>query len=987
MAFQKVSVISLLCIILSCLSHSTLAQISKVNISGTVTDGKDLLPGATVTLKGTKYITITDIDGKFTLSNVVAGKYTLVITYLGYTEFTKDIDANADMNLTSLTLKSDQVLIDQVEVTGTLQRDAKAINMVKTADNVVNVISSETIAKLPDNNAAETVQRLPGAAVQRDKGEGSFIALRGTPVDWTATLMNGDRLPVADEDNVTRSFEFEVLPSDLIDYVVVSKSVTPDIEGDNIGGSINFLTKTGVEKKTLSLNVGGGYSFLAQKPVVNATILWGNRSKNKRFSYVANVSYYGRYYAADVYRLYYSNNFNHGINRLELRDYEGMRHTLGVNFGAEYQVSENAKIKATLFYAGMQDNKYQLKTMYNWSEGSGSYIRLQHLHGKLQRQLISGQVVGEFNLGRKVKLTTKLATYDNRFQYGPVPYGRGDARNGYLAIEFGHFLSGGEKYLDQDYIDLYGNPIDVSQGTQNAFLTKLIGNDNPYGKGDPYDNVQPQLNFEPDPNTFYFTRAFSQLNDTHEKDPIVGSFDLTYSINNHIKLQFGAKGRYKEGYRNISIYQWLQNPLVYPGNIPMTNYATQPFDEKGGFLSALDEPYKGTFMPFITRDQHATFLQQLGDTLRGIPMDSLNYEYQNWAGSSYEYNETVVAGYAMAEFQIGKKVSLVGGLRLEQTILNEYADTTARNYSIYQVDSVTSILYYAPIQQETKNRYLSWLPALNLTYAINTKMNLRSAITRTLHRPNFAQTKPGTPVNSFENFEFNFGNPNLKPTYSYNFDLMYEYFWGNKGMFSIGGYYKYVTDHIFATITNDFDPTSGIIYKNYQNANKSFVVGTEVSITRKFDFLPRWAGGFGINANFTYSYSQMQVPGRPKKQAMPEQTPILYNVAIFYEKYGLNARIALNYTGSFLHELNLAAVENNGTFELLHKDTDFDLFHWREYMMDALVSYDFKKHYTVYIELNNLLNAPGVIYRGVRERPFITEYYGIRGQVGFKFTL
>jgi TonB-dependent receptor len=213
---------------------------------------------------------------------------------------------------------------------------------------------------------------------------------------------------------------------------------------------------------------------------------------------------------------------------------------------------------------------------------------------------------------------------------------------------------------------------------------------------------------------------------------------------------------------------------------------------------------------------------------------------------------------------------------------------------------------------------------------------------------------------------------------------MYEYYWGNKGMFSLGTYYKFITDHIFATAQSDFDARTGIVFKSFSNAGKSWVWGAEINIQRKFDFIPKWGSGFGVSANATYSISRMQVPGRDAKQAMAEQTPLLFNVALFYEKYGINTRLALNYTGAYLKELNLASVKGIG---LLHKNTDFDIFQGDNYSLDFQCSYDFLDHFSVYVEFNNLLDWPFTEYRGKKERPLRTEFYRQRGQVGFKYEL
>ncbi len=973
------------------LSTGIHSQTTKSRVSGYVFDGKQPLPGAKVSIQPGNYLTATDLQGYFELDGIQAGTYSIEVKYIGYISYldTLDFTDGNNYDLGSLQLSPDAVVMKEALVSGQLKRgtDAKAINMIRTAPRVVTVLSAEAISKLPDKNAAETVMRLAGVAVQKDKGEGSYASLRGTPVDWTSTLLNGDRMPVADEENVSRTFEFEVLPSDLIDYVVVSRSITPDIEGDNIGGAMNFLTKAAVDERNIRINLSGGYSFLAEKPVVNAGISYGDRVAKGKFGFILNASYFGRYYTAHNYKLAYGSNFNHGINRLELKDYNGMKNTIGANAAFEYKPADWARINVRFLYSAMLDDKYQNKTMYNYSEGSGQTVRLQNIHGKLNRQIVGGSIQSVFKIADHMELEFKLASYYNSFKYGPYPFkGKNDPRNGYFAVEFVRKLLGQDGYSDRDYITLYGGIPDTTGGnTSDAFITKLIGKDNPYGKGDDYRKILPQLNVTLQPNDFNFSQAFSELNRTIEQDPIVAQLDYRYKISSKVTLTAGMKWRMKTGSRDLSLFQWLQNPNVYPGVIRLTQFDTKIPDDHGGFLRELGSPYAGTFMPFFTKDQLGSFINQMGDTLKEYPMNVLNLEYLDFIGSSYTYSENVLASYLMADVRLGKHIQLVGGVRLENTWLKETADTIGTELAF---DSLASTYYYPKVPQTINLSYLAILPTVNMTYTINDKMNLRAAISRTFHRPNFAQTKPGFAQFSYTGFEFNFGNPNLKPTFSWNFDIMYEYFWGNKGMFSVGAYYKYVTNHIFATMEADNDPSTGIVYKSYKNAPYTFVAGAEIMFKRKFDFLPKFLSGLGLDANFTYSYSRMQVPGREKKQAMPEQTPILYNIAIFYEKYGVNARLALNYTGPFLHELNLAAVKSlSGNLELLHKDSSFDLFHAENYSMDMQVSYDFKKHYSVFIEANNLLNFPHVMYRGERSRPYITEYYRQRIMGGIRIFL
>jgi hypothetical protein len=286
-------------------------------LKGEVSDLNGSIPSAIVLLENTKFHTISDYNGFFYLDKIPAGTYTLQIFVLGYDKIVMPI-AIRDGETTEIgkVILKDLNQIQEVLVNAEMRNsENKAINMIKNSTNVVSIVSAEGIAKLPNKNAADVVARIPGASVMRSKGEGSMISLRGTPMDWTATFLNGDRLPVADEENTTRSFEFQILPSDMIDYVIVSKSTTPDMESDNIGGSINFLSRAAVTKRTFKLNVATGYNPLAQKPTGTLNFLYGDISKNKKFSFVINGSSFSRYYATDAYKVIWDFNGDYATSR------------------------------------------------------------------------------------------------------------------------------------------------------------------------------------------------------------------------------------------------------------------------------------------------------------------------------------------------------------------------------------------------------------------------------------------------------------------------------------------------------------------------------------------------------------------------------------------------------------------------------------------------------------------------------------------------
>ncbi len=967
-------------------------------VRGVVADASGTLPGAAVMIKelpGTGEAT--DVQGRFELQTISPGSYTLVASYIGYQTLEMPVTVkNGKLTDVGTVKLSEGIHLEEAVVTGKLKSsEARAINMTRMDRKIVNIIAADGIGKLPDRNVAEAVQRVPAVALERDHGEGRFVSVRGTPRDWSSSLINNDRLPVADEEGTSRTMAYDVFPVELIEYVILAKALTPDIEGDAIGGSINFLTKAAPDDRVAMITLGGGYNFQAQKPVQSFSLIYGNRSKDKRFGYLVTGALWNRHYGTDSYELVYGSNYSHGINRLELRDYLGLRTTMGLTGSAEYQVNDKTRIYAKGIYGRMRDDEQNRKTLFRYATGAGKTVSLQNINSIMNSRIFGGEIGADLTLTDRTNLKIRAAHYDNQFRYGNVPYRNDDPRNGYFVVEF---ETRNLVYQDMVYLDQAGNYLGNPQITENGFelpppsnaftLEKLIGEDHPLG-GDPWDAIipqpfltMPQTNPARDnlqPSDFEFVGAYTELRERNERDPIVLQADLEHRVSPIFDIKFGGKLRMKEGAHMLGLHQWNQRFDVTNQSISMTNFELETIDQ-GGFLHEHGQPYDDLLMPFLSAEALDGFLDTMNDSIFDEAVDGGHPAIELIYGSSFRYEENVAATYGMFEYGVTEKIDIIAGVRAEYTETRLWSDTVFWNQYNDQIGLIPSSEVMAT------NDYWSVLPSLHLKYRPTRLSNLRFAFTRSFRRPNFNEMKPGEAIKDFTNLQFLFGNRNLRPTYSWNYDLMYEYFFGNVGLASAGIFYKDVKDHIFATNAGDADPAKGIIYKSYRNAERSWVAGAEFQINRRLNFLPGFLSGFGINSNITIIRSEMKVPGRPGAQPLPRQADLLFNAAIFYETDRLNARLALNYKGPYLIELNLAAVEDpvTGAQELLHQDTDYDIF------MDAFTSLDFAANYDIgsklglFVELNNLLNAPLKIYRGEEWRVMQVEYYHIRGQAGLR---
>ncbi|MEI6854011.1 MAG: TonB-dependent receptor, partial [Bacteroidota bacterium] len=540
-------------------------------------------------------------------------------------------------------------------------------------------------------------------------------------------------------------------------------------------------------------------------------------------------------------------------------------------------------------------------------------------------------------------------------------------------------------FTDVLCLDAQGNVISVYDPTA-VVRAKFLNIDSPVDDyGDPYNRIIPAYISDPNNSKFRFTRAYTELLDNRDQDPIVAQVDITNQPSNIFKFKTGFKFRYKTGSRQSGLDYWERDPLVYNGGILYNRQDIHQLNLHGGFLEEYGAPYDSIFFPFLSTNALDGFIKDKGDTLRYNPFNETTPYYTDFVGSSYKYQEYVASGYFMADIKLGALWFLNAGLRLEYTHPIVKADTVIEDF-IHTTRYLSSTKAGKP--------YFSILPSINLKYTITENMNLRFAFSRSFRRPNFNEIKPGQPTIDFTNIELLSGNPKLRPTYSLNFDLSWEYFFGNTGLASVALYYKYVTNHIYTafetdTLQNSFQVVGGVVSKRYQNAPEAHVYGIELTLNKKFSFLPGFLKNFGINANYTFTLSKMRIPSRTSYQPLPRQSKNVANISIFYESKRITAKLGLNYKDPYLYELNLYAVTNFQTGEIVvvHQDNNYDLFVGKSLSLDGSFSVNINSHFSVYIEANNLTNSPFVIYRGQRERPVKTEYYSIRMMAGLKYNL
>ena len=179
------------------------------------------------------------------------------------------------------------VELQEVVVGGAFQGQRRAINAQKSNLGITNVVSADQVGKFPDSNIGDALKRISGINVQYDQGEARFGQVRGTSADLSSVTVNGNRVPSAEGD--TRNVQLDLIPADMIQTIEVNKVVTPDMDADAIGGSINLVTKNSPYKRSIAATAGTGYNWISEKAQLNLGFTYGDRFFNNKLGLMVSA--------------------------------------------------------------------------------------------------------------------------------------------------------------------------------------------------------------------------------------------------------------------------------------------------------------------------------------------------------------------------------------------------------------------------------------------------------------------------------------------------------------------------------------------------------------------------------------------------------------------------------------------------------------------------------------------------------------------------
>ena len=386
-------------------------------LKGRVLDNKkNPLPGAVVIIDSNKQSTVTDIDGFFSFADLSSGNHNLKVTYIGFLPVSKTIVVSEESTIDDIVMSVTSQELNEVVVTGVFSGQHRAINAQKNNINITNVVSADQIGKFPDSNIGDALKRISGINVQYDQGEARFGQVRGTPAEFSSVTINGSRLPSAEGD--IRNVQLDLIPSDMIHSIEVSKTLMPDQDGDAIGGSINLVTKNSPHRFTVGAVAGTGYNWISRKAQMNFGLTLGNRFFDDRFGVMLAASYNhapaGSYNTEFIWEK--DDNGNIYVNDYQIRQYYVTRERQSYSLSIDWKFNDFNKI----WFKGIFNNRNDWENRYRTTlkditpEGKAD-VRVQTKGGsgdernaRLERQRTMDFTLGGENKIRVLDLDWKL---------------------------------------------------------------------------------------------------------------------------------------------------------------------------------------------------------------------------------------------------------------------------------------------------------------------------------------------------------------------------------------------------------------------------------------------------------------------------------------------------------------------------------------------------------------------------------------------------
>ena len=1022
---QSFRIMSLALTMLLALTASAFAQ-GKGNLRGTVKDSSgEVLPGACIYVAGTTNGTATDINGSYLLQGVPAGKTKIIVSYLGYN------DIEVELSITSgKTVVYDAVMqdvtntLEGVTVTAAIDGQQRALNQQKMADNQMQVLSADQIGLFPDLNVTDALKRVGGITT-----DGNQISMRGTPTNFTNINLNGEQLLGTNEGGF-RAPNLSFIPSDVLASMEVQKTLLPSNDGDAIAGVINLRSGEARSlKPRFNIEAGPGYNFLRQKGIGNVKLGYEQRfhptDKNPHgvFGISAKLSYF---------------NSTSGYDRLDANNWietsvKGTDELMYLPTDFRYRYVSDHKVRGganvVLDWAPSLNTKFTLIGTYNRENTTtqrdrsrfrfrgGYYLVSEYDFSDASKGWIEDvNSLGESAVAADRVQQIRQYTDQQEDTYNYSINLNGETTQGAWKIDGGVAYSLSETTYNS-----------TSWGFQTpdyrANGKDINGTGNPAMK---FDKNTP-VGYIPDPNNPYLTMDYLRATNgamTGMAYDQPENYSL-YSVEtwNHNTSSSNASARINASWAHnvgdgsaVLSFGAKDKLITTRGMVP----------EHGGDNLAYSLPKKAFGDPALNM---TNFLK--GDMLTdsflngnlGLRYDLdlgklKEFEKQNYNGlltlddvnsneavdaAYFSARENILAGYLMEKIQF-EKLMLLGGVRVEANSVDYEAN------KIFDYDSSVNLeenpsgqhpenigedgdgpvydAYTKELVHKSQN-YIVVLPNLQLKYDFNRNTLMRIAYTTGYSRPDANDLVPKTTINRDAGI-VTMGNPDLRPAYSNNFDIMAEHYLGNVGLISGGLFYKNINRFVYLS-QMPIDSSSPYGYENSpftalrkkQNGKTANVFGAEFCLNVPLTFLPGFLRNLVFTSNYTFVQSKATVErltasdGSEAGEAiidsirLPGQADHTANFALAYSDNRFTLQASYNYIGDYIVSLGA--------------NSNLDVWMQGRWQLDVNGSVNIIKGLSFYVEANNVTNAKKYQYVGNVGRVYELRFMGPTARCGLRY--
>ncbi|MGA9118007.1 MAG: TonB-dependent receptor [Bacteroidota bacterium] len=971
------------------------------SIRGSVSDSTthDMLVGANVHLTGTAFGGITNLEGKYSVTNIPAGSYHVKVSYVGYKSRERDLTIRDGETLTfDAALSADIIEGSEVVVTGQVRGQVAAINQQLNSSTIVNVISEEKIQELPDANAAEAIGRLPGVSIIRSGGEASKVILRGMDDRFTSFTIDGVRIPPTDPDS--RGVDLSTISQGSLAGVELFNALTPDKDADAIAGSINLVTRKAPSERTIRFDAKGAYSALDKYA---GQYVFNGKYGERFFSDLLGVQVTGNLerrnrsneaYSTSIENQNALNGIGYLYSDLTVAYTNEIRKRGGLSLLLDFNTPDNGSIRINNIY-NRTDRNY---TVYNRDYPVGDYVSYTARDREQNINTFSSAIRGENNLiGLDLVWGASFAQ-----SKAETPY---DYRMSFIEPSI------------NDSAGMRPVPRSAQMGDPQALI--------PYA----YNNFQ---------KAFIDTGAFDNESNLDKDRTLFLDVAKKYAwgdlFSGEVKAggKYRYKNRFKESSEMIAPYYlgyYQDYTLNGDGTITRKNFAGTQFanlmltGRNVLFTNFLDSPPenrniydKYALNPLINRDAMRLWYELNKNGMS--PAGQREYYYNPEVGADYyDIIERVQAAYLMNTLNIGPLVTFIAGVRVEK----ETNDYKAKYVSIPLGGFPTTGQLLDTLSSYSETM---WLPNLHLTVRPTDFLTVRLAAYRAIARPDF-NTRLVKNVARVTNPRdlLVIGNPNLKNAKAWNYEINTSFFGNKLGLFSVSGFYR-VIDDMFHTVSNipgvykssgsgSLLDTLGIAWHpsipnnspvsltySVNSTQPTKVWGIEVEHQANLTWLPGLLSNIVLSYNFSLVRSEtfvlsyridttfVIIPGFPplpqfsttlieSRQKLEGQPDFFGNVALGYDLGGFSGRVSVFFQGAYNRSYSAGR---------LNDPVVQDFSRW-----DLSIRQKLTENISVFLNLNNFTSVVEDVHTIDRvnnwEALRSSQRYGLTGDVGVRVDL